>query len=136
MFARRAQPAGSGGHVLATLRHENGALAHVQGSWSFPAGSFRTSLEIAGSDGLLTMHPSEPFDTITRESGHVADVPQPPSTLAESPYVTQMKHFSAVLAGNDDPIVSPGDAAAAVGICEAIEASIRTGRAVPVGGGV
>ncbi len=136
VFAKRAQPEGSGGHVLATLRHSNGALTHVQGSWAFPAGSFRTSLEIAGSDGLLTLHASEPFSSITQQHDDVADVPQPPNTVAESPYVTQLRHFSQVLHGQAESIVSPLDAAAAVGVCDAIEKSIATGHAVRLGGDV
>ena len=134
VYARLAKPAGSGGHVLATLRHVDGALTHVQGSWAFPEGSFRTSLEIAGSDGLLTMHGSESFSSIVAEKGEVSAVPQPPSTLAESPYVTQMKHFSAVLHGLEDPVVSARDGAAAVHICEAVAESIDTGLAVSLGG--
>lgn len=132
-YARLAQPQGSGGHVLATLRHAGGALTHIQGSWAFPAGSFRTSLEIAGSDGLLKMHASEPFHSITPERDDVADVPQPPSTLAESPYVTQMRHFSAVLHGGEESKVSAADGAAAVAVCEAIATSIETGQAIEMG---
>ncbi|MCP4305001.1 MAG: Gfo/Idh/MocA family oxidoreductase [bacterium] len=134
VYARRAEPTGSGGHVLATLRHRGGALSHVQGSWAFPEGSFRTSLEIAGSEGLLTLHASEPFSALVPESDDVSAVPQPPTTLAESPYVTQMKHFSAVLHGLADPIVSATDAAAAVEVCEAILQSIDTCQAVTLGG--
>lgn len=134
VYARKAQPAGSGGHVLATLRHAGGALTHIQGSWAFPEGSFRTSLEIAGSDGLLTMHASEPFSAIAAPRDDVANVPQPPTTLAESPYVTQMRHFSAVLGGREESLVSAADAAAAVTVCDAIARSIEAGEAVTVGG--
>ena len=123
VYARQAQPPGSGGHVLATLRHAGGALTHIQGSWAFPEGSFRTGLEIAGSEGLLTMHAAEPFHSIAAPREDVAEVPQPPSTLAESPYVTQMKHFSAVLG-------------AAVAVCDAIARSIETGHAVSLGASV
>lgn len=136
VYARMARPAGSGGHVLATLRHSGGALTHVQGSWAFPKGAFRTGLEIAGSDGLLTLHASEPFASITPVSDDVADVPQPPSTLAESPYVAQMRHFSQVLHGEAESIVAASDGAAAVAVCDAIARSIETGRAITLGGAV
>jgi predicted dehydrogenase len=133
VFARSAEPPGSGGHVLATLRHAGGALTHVQGSWAFPKGAFRTSLEIAGSDGLITLHAGEPFQAITGGRDDVAAVPQPPTTFAESPYVTQMRHFSAVLHGQADPVVTAADGAAAVEVCEAIAESIDTGRASEIG---
>jgi predicted dehydrogenase len=133
VYAKHAQPPKSGGHVLATLRHSSGTLTHIQGSWAFPEGSFRTSLEIAGSDGLLTLHASEPFHSIVAESDDVAAVPQPPSTLAESPYVTQMRHFSAVLHGHAESIVSPSDGADAVAVCDAIARSIETGQAIELG---
>lgn len=130
VYARQARATGSGGHALATLRHAGGALTHIQASWDFPKGSFRTSLEIAGSDGLLTLHSSEPFASIDSGDAEESEVPQPPTTLAESPYVTQMRHFSAVLQGAAEPIVSAADGAAAVAICDAVERSIETGAAV------
>jgi predicted dehydrogenase len=132
-FARLAQPAGSGGHVLATLRHAGGALTHVQGSWAFPRGSFRTSLEIAGSEGLITLHAADAFRPLVRGTDSVPEVPEPPTTLAESPYVTQIKHFSDVLHDRTEARLSPEDAAAAVAVCEAVAESIVTGRAVDVG---
>lgn len=134
VYARMAQPPQSGGHVLATLRHSGGALSHIQGSWAFPKGSFRTGLEIAGSEGLLTLHASQPFASITVAGDDISDVPQPPSTLAESPYVTQMRHFSAVLRGEAESIVAASDGAAAVAVCDAISRSIATGQAVELGG--
>ena len=130
VYARQAQAAGSGGHALATLRHAGGALTHIQASWDFPKGSFRTSLEIAGAEGLLTIHASEPFTSIDSGDVEESGIPQPPTTLAESPYVTQMRHFSAVLHGTAEPIVSASDGAAAVAICDAVARSIETGAAI------
>jgi predicted dehydrogenase len=112
------------------LRHAGGALTHIQASWDFPKGSFRTSLEIAGSDGLLTIHASEPFTSIAAGDEEASEVPQPPTTLAESPYVTQMRHFSNVLHGSAEPLVTAADGAAAVAICAAVERSIETGAAI------
>ncbi|MGZ8755100.1 MAG: Gfo/Idh/MocA family protein, partial [Acidimicrobiia bacterium] len=130
VFARTATAEGRGGHVLATLRHTSGALSHIQGSWAFPKGVFRTSLEIAGSDGLITLHPARSFDPLVVAADDAADVPEPPTILAESPYVTQIKHFSDVLEGNAEPVVTPADAVAAVAVCEAIAASISAGAPV------
>ena len=128
-----ARSAGGGDHVLATLSHTNGAISHVQASWAYPRGSFRATLEIAGSDGLIQRHGAESFVASGEAQGEVSDVPQPPSTSAESPYVTEIKHFSGVLHGTVEPRVTAVDGAMAVAICDAIAESLLTDRAVEVG---
>ncbi|MEN8113173.1 MAG: Gfo/Idh/MocA family oxidoreductase [Actinomycetota bacterium] len=130
-YARMAQGPGGAGHVLATLRHADGGISHIQGSWAFPTGSFRTSFEIAGSDGLIGRIPSEPVRSIVAPNPDVPDVPTPPIT-GESPYVAQMKHFSDVLQGKASPRITPIEAVAAVAVCDAIAESIETGRAITV----
>ncbi|MEA2023113.1 MAG: Gfo/Idh/MocA family oxidoreductase [Actinomycetota bacterium] len=131
-YARVAASSDGGEHVLATLRHEGGAISHVQASWAFPVGSFRTSLEIAGSEGLITRHAADPFRSLVAASPDVPDVPAPP-TSGESPYVTQIRHFSDVLHGDATSRIDAEDAAAAVEVCDAIAASIISGRATEVG---
>ncbi|MEN8233929.1 MAG: Gfo/Idh/MocA family oxidoreductase [Actinomycetota bacterium] len=130
-YARLAHGPRGAGHVLATLRHGDGAISHIQGSWAFPTGSFRTAFEIAGSDGLIGRHAAEPVRSIVTPDPDVPDVPAPPIT-GESPYVTQMRHFSDVLQGKASPRITPTEAAAAVAVCDAIAESIDTGRAVTV----
>lgn len=131
-YARLAGSTDGGDHVLATLKHEGGAISHVQASWAFPVGSFRTSIEIAGSDGLIMRHAADPFLSLVSSHPDVPDIPAPP-TSGESPYVTQIRHFSDVLQGKATPRIAPEDAAAAVDVCDAIARSIASGRAVEVG---
>jgi predicted dehydrogenase len=130
VYARGAK---GGDHVLATLSHTNGAISHIQASWAYPRGSFRATLEIAGSDGLIQRHAAESFVASVGSPDEVSDVPEPPTSSAESPYVSEIKHFSAVLHGEAEPIVTALDGAMAVAVCDAIAESLLTNRAVEVG---
>lgn len=122
-------------HVLAILQHESETISHVQGSWALPPPTFRTSFEIAGSDGLITFDselqaPVRYLSSVTE----VADVPAPKSLLAESPWTTELGHFAEVLAGKAEPQVRPEDAIAAVQIAEAAVRSIASGGPVTLQG--
>jgi myo-inositol 2-dehydrogenase/D-chiro-inositol 1-dehydrogenase len=130
VYARGAR---GGDHVLATLSHTNNAISHIQGSWAYPRGSFRATLEIAGSDGLIQRHVASSFIGSVETEGEVSDVPEPPSSSAESPYVTEIRHFSSVLHGTAEPRVTAVDGARAVAVCDAIAESLQTNRAVEVG---
>jgi predicted dehydrogenase len=130
VYARAAM---GGDHVLATLSHTNGAISHIQASWAYPRGSFRATLEIAGSGGLIKQHAAESFVASVGARDEVSDVPEPPSSSTESPYVTEIKHFSRVLHGSAVPTVTALDGAMAVAVCDAIAESLVTNRAVEVG---
>ena len=130
VYARGAM---GGDHVLATLSHTNGAISHIQASWAYPRGSFRATLEIAGSDGLIQRHAAESFVASIGEQSEVSDVPEPPSSSTESPYVTEIRHFSTVLHGTAEPRVTAFDGAMAVAVCDAVAESLETNRAVEVG---
>jgi predicted dehydrogenase len=129
-YAKRGT-AGGGDHVLATLRHTNGAISHIQGSWAFPKGTFTTSLEIAGTKGAIERLPGAYTSFFSDLGTDVADVPEPPTT-GESPYVAQLRHFASVLSGEEEQIVTAAEAADAVVVCDAVAESIRTRRAVEV----
>ena len=47
-------------HALITLKHENGALSHIEGSWAAPPSPFRTALELAGTQGILEWDALDP----------------------------------------------------------------------------
>lgn len=132
VYARSVGATRGGDHVLATLRHEGGAISHVQGSWAYPVGSFRTMLEIAGSNGLIIRHAATSFVGSVSTTEDAPDVPEPPASSSESPYVTEIRHFSDVLQGRAEPRVTALDGARAVAVCDAIARSIETSRAVEV----
>lgn len=125
-----------GDYCLAILTHENGALSHVEGGWIYPAGMFRTALEIAGSQGLIE-HPhssSVPLGIHLKatDNGTEADIAVPSSPLSEDPYTTEIKHFYDALTQGITPRVSARDALEAVRLAIAIQQSVETGKPVIV----
>ncbi len=121
-------------HVLALLRHESGALSHVEASWTYPRPTFRTRGEIAGSEGLLSWDSdADAVLRVTQTSPEAASaIPMPRSLLAESPYITEIKHFAEVLTSDTVSRVDGEDGLAAVEISEAAVRSIATGKRVEV----
>jgi predicted dehydrogenase len=114
------------------LTHASGAISHVEASWAEPAPVFRTRLEVAGACGIVTHDSAEsmPIDVRlhrTQEAGTtaLADV-----SLAENPFEAEVRHFLDVVAGRAEPVLSPLDAVAAVGLAAAARRSAADG--VPV----
>ena len=125
-------------HVLMTLRFANGTIGHIEGSWAFPAGNFRTFLEIAGADGLLT-HDSllasplsvELHQDAAAEGGKLT-VPGGMIAPSDDPYYRELKHFLDCLQSGDDFLVAPRDGLAALKVALAATESVRTGRVVDI----
>ncbi len=116
-----------------TLTHTSGAISHVQGTWGPRGTTFRTSADIAGTAGTLSIDSG-------RDTAVVVDLPAageadgylPPPAHAESPYTTQLREYAAAFAGGPEPRVSPADGIRAVALAEAAAASIASGRAVDI----
>ena len=141
VFARGMTFAGVHGidHVLLTLRFANGAIGHVEGSWAYPSGNFRTFLEIAGDEGLLQLdNLASPLTlTMQHEPGPAAgEVPIPGGLLApnDDPYYRELKHFLDCLDRDDDFLVAPEDGLEALRIALAAIESERTGQPVELAG--
>jgi predicted dehydrogenase len=118
-------------YALAILRFAGGEIAHVETSWAHT--SFRTAIEIAGSDGIIR-HASEEtaalrFEQTTPPEAS-AGVQVPRSPLAESPYQTEMRHFTDRLA-DGAPFLTDGDEATrSLALTLAVRESVRTGRTI------
>ncbi len=133
---RTTRPDAPGDYALVTLRFESGAIAHVEGGWAYPPGFFRTSLDIAGTGGVLewSSDNSEPVHThlaVTPQQ-EAAEVGLPPSMLAESPFTVEIRHFYDSLVNNTPFSVTPRDALAALQIALAVRESLQTGRSVTI----
>ncbi len=134
---RGLDPAAPEDYAIAVLKHTNGALSNIEGAWAYPAGMFRTALEIAGDAGLIE-HPagsSVPLE-IHMKAAPGSDAPAvglPSSPLAEDPYTTEIKHFYHLLTGQSDaPRVTAQDGLAALRIALAAIESAQSGRPVRI----
>jgi UDP-N-acetylglucosamine 3-dehydrogenase len=117
-------------YVLATLRFASGAIAHVEGHWGYP-GPFNYSIEVAGSDALLTVDSTEPA-SLQLISGAPEEIPDLAS--GGSPYAKELEHFIHCIATGEEPIVRAHDACEALRIGLAATESVLTGEPVTLGG--
>jgi predicted dehydrogenase len=123
-------------HTLLTLRFASGAIGHIEASWAFPAGNFRTSFELAGTEGLL-VHDSDEAQPLDVQY-HPGAAPASPPVLGSSaplqgdPYLLEFKHVLDALDSGAAFLVTPDDALAALRVALAAIESLRTGRPVDV----
>lgn len=125
-------------HTLITLRFENGAIGHLEGSWAYPPGPFRTRLELAGSEGLVEWDAFDPLPVELalrrREEADLSVTHSSSSPLAteDDPYYRQLQHFLNHLDTGAPLRVLPQDGLMAVKIALAAIESLRTGQPVEV----
>ncbi len=120
-------------YCLVMLRFESGVVAHIEGSWAHPPGTFFTRAEFAGTDGLITFdsRKAAPLSMARRQSADgVPGVAVPESPVVENPYLQEMKHFLSVVRGEGELGIPPDDAREALRVAVAVVRSIETGRPV------
>lgn len=132
--ARSARHDAPGDYALAILRHASGAISNLEGAWAYPPPLFRTSLQIAGSQGLID-HPADSTGalhlTVTEDvAGTAAALGVSSSPLTESPYTTQIKEFYEALAHDAPTRVTARDGLMALRLAFAAIQSADTGRPV------
>ncbi|WP_226533527.1 Gfo/Idh/MocA family protein [Microbacterium paraoxydans] len=116
-------PAPVTSHVV--LTHRNGVISHLHASWVAPGMPFRTSVEVAGSEGRLRYDSAE--DTALRTDAVLPEGDTdylPPMSPEESPYYAEIADFVAAVREGRDARVSPADGIEAVAVAEAAYASI------------
>ena len=125
-------------HALITLRFENGAIGHIEGGWAYPGGSFRTFLEIAGDDGLLSVDSmnTTPLEVTFKQeaiaSGGNVTIPGGFIDAADDPYRLELAHFLQCVDSGEEFRVQPEDGVAAMRIALAAMESVRTGKPVDI----
>lgn len=120
-------------YCLVLMRFASGVIAHVEGSWAHPPGTFFTRAEIAGTGGLVSFDSrrSVPFSLSRRSgSGAAGGVAVPESPVKESPYLQEMNHFLAAVRGDEPLAVTAEDGREALRIALAVNESIDTGQPV------
>lgn len=124
------------GAAHAVLTHVSGAISHCTSVWSPPGTAFRTTFDLAGSDGVLsydsTAHPG-----LTIDGGHPAAGPEagylPPMTSAETPYAAEIREFAAAISTGAEVSVTPADGVAAVELALAGMESLESGQRITIG---
>jgi len=136
---RSADPASAGDYALVTLRFVDGTIAHIEGGWAYPPGFFRTSMDIAGTDGVIewSSDDAESLQTnLTNPPQVEADEVAVPSAKAvDSPFTTQLRHFYECIKNDSEPIVTAQDGLLALEIGLAAIESAKTGRPVTLNTG-
>jgi myo-inositol 2-dehydrogenase / D-chiro-inositol 1-dehydrogenase len=134
--ARTIRADAPGDYALVTLRFAGGAIAHIEGGWAYPPGFFRTSIDIAGTGGLLewSSDTSQPIHThlAAPPVEQASEVALPASIETESPFDFEIRHFYDALTNDTEFLVTPRDALAALQIGLAARESLQTGRAVTI----
>ncbi len=122
---------------LVTLRFKSGAMAQVEVTWAQPPGTpFVTSFELIGTDGMIA-YDSQSSSSLKMMLGDSENVLQRiESPLAETPYLTEIRHFVSCIEENKQPLITPEDAYRALEIAIASLESARINRPVYVGGDI
>lgn len=116
-------------HVV--LTHRSGVISHLHASWVASGMPFRTSVEVAGSEGRLRYDSAEDSSLRTDAVLPESDTDYlPPMSPQESPYYAEIADFVAALREGRDARVSPADGIEAVAVAEAAYASIASGAPV------
>lgn len=122
-------------YALVTLRFKSKAIAQSEITWAQPSGSpFRTSFEIIGTEGLITSDNlnSSSMKMFMSRDNHPYILYESP--LAESPYLSEIRHFVSCIEEDSEPLITPEDAYRALEIALAALESSRVNRAISVGG--
>ncbi|MEG2087626.1 MAG: Gfo/Idh/MocA family oxidoreductase [Angelakisella sp.] len=120
-------------HCIALLRLENGAIAHVEGSWAYPQGStFRMTFEVVGTQAQIAFDSveSSPVVRQTVEDGQHRTAQFSPVRGTLEPYCAELNEFVQAVNHNTPPIVTGEQAIDALRVAlAAIESSV-TGQPV------
>ena len=111
-------------YALTTLTFESGAVAHVEATWMDPGG-FRTTFDIAGSEGLLEFdsRKTPALKTVKAESLSL----EPSIAPNEDPYFLELSAFLSAARGEAPVPITGQDGLAALKLSLAAIESARTG---------
>lgn len=118
-------------YALAIVRFANGVIAHIETSWAHT--SFRTMIEVAGSEGILRHASDETVALRLERTGPPeaqTGVGVPHSPLAASPYQIELEHFLGCLTTGTPPLTGGDEATRSLAAALAVLESIRTERPI------
>ena len=120
-------------HCMVILRLQNGCIAHVEGSWAYPAGTdFHTTLEVVGTDGQLEYDnlASAPVIRHANEKGVYRMQRFSPVQGQEEPCCAELAAFVRCVENNEPPSVTGEEALEALRVALAALESSKTGKPV------
>lgn len=114
-------------YALTTLTFESGAVAHVEATWMDPGG-FRTTFDIAGSEGLLEFdsRKTPALRIVTAET----TVLEPSVALIEDPYYLELDAFLSTVRTSSPPPVSGEEGISALKVSLAALESAASGHVI------
>ena len=124
-------------YALVSIQLESNAIAHLEGSWAHPVGSFHQTVEICGSGGMLV------YDNLAssrlhwiptaRSGGEIGSrISLPQVDPGNDPYLAEVQHFIHCVRHGEDPAVSWEDALRSCELAFCALESTRSGHPVPV----
>ncbi|SMB81724.1 Gfo/Idh/MocA family protein [Deinococcus hopiensis] len=123
-------------YAQAVLTHRSGAISLIESGWAYPQGMFRTSLDIAGSTGVIEWTSDAPPTVrsyLQAKSERVQGVGLPSGGAAEDPFTLEMRHVMNALRSGTPFDVTPREAMVALEVALAVKTSARTGVPVVLG---
>jgi predicted dehydrogenase len=121
-------------YALAVLRFPGGVLAHGEGSWAHPPGTFFARFAVAGSKGVVAHDsrgkPSLSYTSTEQVPGNVRGIGLPENPFLDSPYLVELRHFIRHLRGEEDLLLTVEDAYHACQVSLAAIRSAETGRPI------
>jgi predicted dehydrogenase len=124
-------------HCLVTLRLQNGAIAHVEGSWAYPDGSlFGTTFEVIGTKGQIEFdsRQSAPIKKHISKGSGVNVSLDTPLEYWDEPYTSEIQSFVDCIVNKTTPLVTGQEAIKSLKVSLAAVESSITGKPVYVGG--
>lgn len=114
-------------YALTTLTFESGAVAHVEATWMDPGG-FRTTFDVAGSEGLLEFdsRKTPALRTVTSENSAM----EPSVAPHEDPYYLELDAFLTSVRTGAPVAITGEDGIAALRISLAAMDSAKSGEVV------
>jgi predicted dehydrogenase len=124
---RPVEPQGSATHAYVILTHVGGAITHLTASWARQGLPFRTSFELAGSEGMLE-YASDAKPALRTAPPELASAGGPGFDI--SPWTAELGEFVTAIRGGPPPRVRAEDGRAALAIALAAVESAGSGRAI------
>ena len=108
-------------YALLNIQMESGALAHLEGSWSHPVGSFQQTAEICGSHGMLSYDnlsckSLEWVPTAELEKQLTSRISLPETNDSHNPYFSEVSHFVDCVRNHRIPDVTYEEALRSCGV--------------------